>query len=62
MSAKKDMRRADLVIPYVEPKDEKPTDFSSTITSTMPMAADQVFSINSTVELVGRDTGPETES
>ncbi|OAL22679.1 hypothetical protein AYO20_11167 [Fonsecaea nubica] len=39
MSAKKDMRRADLVIPYVEPKDEKPTDFSSTITSTMPMAA-----------------------
>ncbi|KIW25388.1 uncharacterized protein PV07_08570 [Cladophialophora immunda] len=39
MSAKKDMRRADLVIPYVEPKDEKPTDFSSTLTSTMPMAA-----------------------
>ncbi|KIW93112.1 uncharacterized protein Z519_05717 [Cladophialophora bantiana CBS 173.52] len=40
MSAKKDMRRADLVIPYVEPKDEKPADFSSTLTSTMPMAAD----------------------
>ncbi|OAP54617.1 hypothetical protein AYL99_11065 [Fonsecaea erecta] len=39
MSTKKDMRRADLVIPYVEPKDEKPTDFSSTLTSTMPMAA-----------------------
>jgi hypothetical protein len=56
MSAKKDMRRADLgkhdgigslevsanhlqVIPYVEPKDDQKSDFSSTITSTMPMAA-----------------------
>jgi len=27
------------VIPYVEPKDDKPADFGSTITSTMPMAA-----------------------
>ncbi|EXJ82364.1 hypothetical protein A1O3_06177 [Capronia epimyces CBS 606.96] len=39
MATKKDMRRADLVIPYVEPKEEKPTDFGSTLTSTMPMAA-----------------------
>ncbi|KAJ9614025.1 hypothetical protein H2200_002161 [Cladophialophora chaetospira] len=39
MSSKKDMRRADLAIPYVEPKDEKASDFSSTLTSTMPMAA-----------------------
>ena len=54
MSSKKDMRRADLgrsirqpfqqkltipVIPYAAPKDEKPSDFSSTLTSTMPMAA-----------------------
>ncbi|KIW62691.1 hypothetical protein PV04_10841 [Phialophora macrospora] len=39
MASKKDMRRADLIIPYTEPKDEKPADFSSTITSTMPMAA-----------------------
>ncbi|KAK5053191.1 hypothetical protein LTR84_002165 [Exophiala bonariae] len=39
MSSKKDMRRADLVIPYVQPKDDKPADFGSTITSTMPMAA-----------------------
>lgn len=27
------------VIPYVEPKEEKAADFSSTLTSTMPMAA-----------------------
>ncbi len=27
------------VIPYVEPKEEKPADFSSTLSSTMPMAA-----------------------
>ncbi|EXJ81924.1 hypothetical protein A1O1_07991 [Capronia coronata CBS 617.96] len=39
MSSKKDMRRPDLVIPYVEPKEEKPADFGSTLTSTMPMAA-----------------------
>ncbi|EXJ54450.1 hypothetical protein A1O7_09790 [Cladophialophora yegresii CBS 114405] len=39
MASKKDMRRADLIIPYTEPKDEKASDFSSTITSTMPMAA-----------------------
>ncbi|KAG9778262.1 hypothetical protein KCU88_g4343, partial [Aureobasidium melanogenum] len=39
MSSKKDMRRTDLVIPYVEPKEEKPADLGSTLTSTMPMAA-----------------------
>ncbi|KAJ9501596.1 hypothetical protein H2202_002557 [Exophiala xenobiotica] len=39
MASKKDMRRTDLVIPYVEPKEEKPADFSSTLSSTMPMAA-----------------------
>ncbi|KAF7512339.1 hypothetical protein GJ744_001907 [Endocarpon pusillum] len=38
--SKKDMRRADLVVPYVEPqKDQKSGDMSSTFTSTMPMAA-----------------------
>ncbi|KIW13989.1 hypothetical protein PV08_06770 [Exophiala spinifera] len=39
MASKKDMRRTDLVIPYVEPTEEKPADFSSTLSSTMPMAA-----------------------
>lgn len=39
MASKKDMRRVDLVIPYVEPPAEKDNDFSSTFSSTMPMAA-----------------------
>jgi hypothetical protein len=39
MASKKDMRRVDLVIPYVEPPAEKDSDFSSTFSSTMPMAA-----------------------
>ncbi|KIV83085.1 hypothetical protein PV11_05143 [Exophiala sideris] len=39
MAAKKDMRRTDLVIPYVEPKEDKAADFSSTFSSTLPMAA-----------------------
>lgn len=39
MTSKKDMRRVDLVIPYVEPPAEKENDFSSTFSSTMPMAA-----------------------
>merc|ERR1711939_212223 len=39
MSSKKDMRRSDLVIPYVEPKPDDKADFSSTFSSTMPMAA-----------------------
>ncbi|EMF07974.1 uncharacterized protein SEPMUDRAFT_152299 [Sphaerulina musiva SO2202] len=40
MSAKKDMRRPDLVVPYHAPeKDEGATDFQSTMTSTLPMAA-----------------------
>ena len=40
MASKKDMRRADLVIPYVGPPKEKgEADMTSTITSTMPMAA-----------------------
>ncbi|KAI4275259.1 MAG: hypothetical protein LQ337_003358 [Flavoplaca oasis] len=34
------MRRADLIIPYAEPTKEKnDTDFSSTLSSTLPMAA-----------------------
>ncbi|KAM3421215.1 hypothetical protein BST61_g1623 [Cercospora zeina] len=40
MAAKKDMRRADLIVPYQPPeKDESTTDFQSTMTSTLPMAA-----------------------
>ncbi|CDM32298.1 hypothetical protein DTO013E5_3510 [Penicillium roqueforti] len=40
MSSKKDMRRADLVIPYVDPpKSSSDADISSTMSSTMPMAA-----------------------
>ncbi|RMD41177.1 hypothetical protein DV735_g3946, partial [Chaetothyriales sp. CBS 134920] len=35
----KDMRRVDLVIPYVPPQEESKPDFGSTFTSTMPMAA-----------------------
>ncbi|KIV97510.1 hypothetical protein PV10_01257 [Exophiala mesophila] len=39
MASKKDQRRPDLVIPYVEPKESDVTDFGTTISSTMPMAA-----------------------
>ncbi|KPI43333.1 uncharacterized protein AB675_7096 [Cyphellophora attinorum] len=39
MSTKKDQRRPDLVIPYVEPKDSDKADFGSTFSTTMPMAA-----------------------
>ncbi|KAI1744619.1 hypothetical protein F4680DRAFT_231837 [Xylaria scruposa] len=41
MASKKDMRRPDLIVPYQEPpvgKDDSP-EFSSTLSSTMPMAA-----------------------
>ncbi|KAI1818617.1 hypothetical protein GGS20DRAFT_195914 [Poronia punctata] len=42
MASKKDMRRADLIVPYQEPpassSSESP-EFSSTLSSTMPMAA-----------------------
>ncbi|EGP82666.1 unnamed protein product [Zymoseptoria tritici ST99CH_1A5] len=40
MATKKDMRREDLIVPYLEPaKDKDATDFNSTMTSTLPMAA-----------------------
>ncbi|KAI1163471.1 hypothetical protein F5B18DRAFT_316694 [Nemania serpens] len=42
MASKKDMRRQDLVVPYQEPPAAKSGDspeFSSTLSSTMPMAA-----------------------
>ncbi|KAI0397682.1 hypothetical protein F5Y17DRAFT_414248 [Xylariaceae sp. FL0594] len=42
MSTKKDMRRADLIVPYQEPPASSANDspeFSSTLSSTMPMAA-----------------------
>uniref|UniRef100_A0A093VHI0 Uncharacterized protein n=1 Tax=Talaromyces marneffei PM1 TaxID=1077442 RepID=A0A093VHI0_TALMA len=40
MSTKKDMRRADLVIPYVEPPAAKSdTDISGAMSTTLPMAA-----------------------
>ncbi|KAI1494579.1 hypothetical protein F5X96DRAFT_526889 [Biscogniauxia mediterranea] len=41
-SAKKDMRRPDLIVPYQEPSVGKPgenVEFSSTVSSTLPMAA-----------------------
>ncbi|KAF3001079.1 hypothetical protein G7054_g14542 [Neopestalotiopsis clavispora] len=39
-STKKDMRRADLVVPYQEPAAKgDAADFSSTLSSTLPMAA-----------------------
>ncbi|KAI1436401.1 hypothetical protein GGR50DRAFT_232391 [Xylaria sp. CBS 124048] len=41
MASKKDMRRPDLIVPYQEPpvgKSDNP-EFSSTLSSTMPMAA-----------------------
>ncbi|KAE9987027.1 hypothetical protein EG328_000033 [Venturia inaequalis] len=40
MASKKDMRRADLTIPYVEPPaDKEQTDMAGTMASTMPMVA-----------------------
>ncbi|RAK76702.1 translation initiation factor SU [Aspergillus fijiensis CBS 313.89] len=40
MSTKKDMRRLDLAIPYIDPpKDKNEADMSSAMSSTMPMAA-----------------------
>ncbi|TPX10675.1 uncharacterized protein E0L32_008409 [Thyridium curvatum] len=40
MSSKKDMRRPDLVIPYQEPSGKgESSDISSTLSSTLPMAA-----------------------
>ncbi|CAI6335822.1 unnamed protein product [Periconia digitata] len=40
MASKKDMRRADLIVPYTEPKkDKNEGDMSSTMASTLPMAA-----------------------
>ncbi|KAH9889252.1 hypothetical protein F4778DRAFT_785801 [Xylariomycetidae sp. FL2044] len=40
-SSKKDMRRADLAVPYQEPvlKSSESPEFSSTLSSTLPMAA-----------------------
>ncbi|KAK2774546.1 hypothetical protein FQN52_004250 [Onygenales sp. PD_12] len=40
MATKKDMRRPDLVVPYVDPPEKKSdADMASTVSSTMPMAA-----------------------
>ncbi|OCK83152.1 hypothetical protein K432DRAFT_379783 [Lepidopterella palustris CBS 459.81] len=40
MTSKKDMRRQDLIVPYVEPAKEKSDgDMTSTMASTLPMAA-----------------------
>ncbi|PNS19659.1 hypothetical protein CAC42_7503 [Sphaceloma murrayae] len=39
MSNKKDMKRPDLVVPYIEPATKDSNDISSTMTSTLPMAA-----------------------
>lgn len=40
MASKKDMRRPDLIVPYVEPaKDKSDGDMTSTMASTLPMAA-----------------------
>ncbi|KAK4608993.1 hypothetical protein CLAFUW4_14737 [Fulvia fulva] len=40
MATKKDMRRDDLIVPYMPPEDSKDNqDFQSTMTSTLPMAA-----------------------
>ncbi|RMZ72903.1 translation initiation factor SUI1 [Pyrenophora seminiperda CCB06] len=40
MASKKDMRRADLIVPYAEPaKTKDENDMSSTLSTTLPMAA-----------------------
>ncbi|KAH6665850.1 hypothetical protein F5X68DRAFT_55212 [Plectosphaerella plurivora] len=38
MATKRDMRRPDLIIPYQEPKVKDNSEFSSTLSSTLPMA------------------------
>ncbi|KAL4759800.1 SUI1 family translation initiation factor [Aspergillus foveolatus] len=44
MTSKKDMRRLDLAIPYVDPpKDKNDADMTGAMSSTMPMAAVVVF-------------------
>ncbi|KAF2477272.1 uncharacterized protein BDR25DRAFT_300259 [Lindgomyces ingoldianus] len=48
MASKKDMRRADLIVPYAEPAKEKSDgDIASTMASTLPMAA--IFTRNKMV-------------
>ncbi|KAF2176169.1 translation initiation factor SU [Zopfia rhizophila CBS 207.26] len=48
MASKKDMRRADLIVPYAEPATEKSGgDMASTMASTLPMAA--IFTRNKMV-------------
>ncbi|PSK34802.1 hypothetical protein B9Z65_1385 [Elsinoe australis] len=47
MSGKKDMRRPDLVVPYIEPATKDNNDISSTMTSTLPMAA--IFTRNKVI-------------
>ncbi|KAF2245084.1 hypothetical protein BU26DRAFT_462877 [Trematosphaeria pertusa] len=48
MASKKDMRRADLIVPYAEPaKDKSEGDMASTMASTLPMAA--IFTRNKMV-------------
>jgi len=39
MSNKKDMRREDLIVPYVEPEAKETNDVANTMSSTLPMAA-----------------------
>ncbi|KXT00552.1 hypothetical protein AC578_5223 [Pseudocercospora eumusae] len=39
MAAKRDMRRHDLIVPYSEPENKDSNDFQSTMSSTLPMAA-----------------------
>lgn len=43
------------VIPYVEPKEDKPAEFGSTISSTLPMAAVSQDGINTAAELMVKD-------
>ncbi|KAA8614912.1 hypothetical protein A1F94_010747 [Pyrenophora tritici-repentis] len=39
-NSKKDMRRADLIVPYAEPaKNKDENDMASTLSTTLPMAA-----------------------
>ncbi|KAL1972278.1 hypothetical protein VTN31DRAFT_7497 [Thermomyces dupontii] len=39
MASKKDMRRADLVIPYVDPPKDNDSDLGGAMTTTLPMMA-----------------------
>ncbi|CAL8576200.1 hypothetical protein XPA_002092 [Xanthoria parietina] len=60
MSTKRDMRREDLIIPYAEPPKEKnETDISSTMSSTLPMAA--MFTRNKYGH-TGADSGARNQS